>query len=193
MRILSFSALSLTTLDSFHPFHHHHWRVGMNTRMLFDGLDCNSPSRSCSVAAGSASAQTSTGQSRELLQAAVFGRERSNPRRNIESGIQRTTLSHDQGFYVLPGHSGTYDVTVRRIGSARKRDVSSFRSGHKSGRLPSRRAGRSAERGRDISGVGYRTRTSEVATNVTPQQIRSCPLPVATSRPCAALAWSQRH
>src|SRR5690349_2832654 len=72
------------------------------------------------AAVSNASAQTSTGTIQgtvtsggaAVAQAQILAK-------NVESGIQRTTMSHEAGNYVLPGLiPGTYDVTVRRIGSA---------------------------------------------------------------------------
>ena len=38
--------------------------------------------------------------------------------KNVESGVQRGTLTRADGFYVLPGLiPGTYDMAVRRIGT----------------------------------------------------------------------------
>src|SRR5688572_21608956 len=66
------------------------------------------------------SGQTSTGTIRGTVTGAG-GAPVGNAQiqaRNIESGIQRGGLSRDDGFYVLAGLvPGTYDVTIRRIGS----------------------------------------------------------------------------
>src|SRR5215212_3103788 len=73
-----------------------------------------------SIAAGNVLAQTSTGTVQgTVTSGGVPVGSAQIIARNVESGIQRTTLSHDLGNYVLPGLiPGTYDVTVRRIGSA---------------------------------------------------------------------------
>lgn len=99
--------------------------------------------------------------------------------RNVESGIQRTTISHDQGFYVLPGLiPGTYDVTVRRIGSSPiTRRVLVQIGAIKVEDFPL--VAQAAELGQVVitAASATETRTSEVATNVTPQQISKLPTP----------------
>ena len=72
------------------------------------------------VQADVAQAQTSTGTIQgTVTSGGVPLASAQIPARNVESGIQRTTQSHEQGFYVLPWLiPGTYDVTVRRIGSS---------------------------------------------------------------------------
>src|SRR5215211_449860 len=68
---------------------------------------------------GTALAQTSTGTIQGTVTSSGAPLESAQIlARNVDSGIQRTTQSREQGFYVLPGLiPGTYDVTVRRIGS----------------------------------------------------------------------------
>src|SRR6266568_9399230 len=70
------------------------------------------------LAVGSVSAQTSTGTVQgTVTSVGVPVADAQILARNVESGTQRSTVSHDQGFYVLPGLiPGTHDVTVRRIG-----------------------------------------------------------------------------
>src|SRR3954467_7669952 len=73
------------------------------------------------LSTGVASAQTSTG----TIRGTVSG-ETGTPigsaqiiARNTNSGVQRVAQSNDAGFYTLAGLvPGTYDVSVRRIGSA---------------------------------------------------------------------------
>ena len=149
--------------------------------MLFDGLDRHSPSLVLQCWPWAArQPRPPLEQSRELLQAAaLLVASAQILARNVESGIQRTTLSHDQGFYVLPGLiPGTYDVTVRRIGSAPlTRRVLVQIGAIKVEDFPL------AEQAAQLNEVvisaasATETRTSEVATNVTPQQISKLPTP----------------
>ncbi len=132
------------------------------------------------LAVGSASAQTSTG----TVQGTVTSggapvADAQILARNVESGIQRATVSHDQGFYVLPGLiPGTYDVTVRRIGSAPiTRRVLVQIGATKVEDFPLTE--QAAQLGQVVitAASATETRTSEVATNVTPQQIQKLPTP----------------
>jgi hypothetical protein len=132
------------------------------------------------LAAGSASAQTSTGTVQgTVTSGGVPVASAQILARNVDSGIQRTAFSHDQGFYVLPGLiPGTYDVTVRRIGSApQTRRVLVQIGAIKVEDFPL------AEQAAQLNEVvisaasATETRTSEVATNVTPAQITKLPTP----------------
>jgi hypothetical protein len=132
------------------------------------------------LAVGSASAQTSTG----TVQGTVTSggapvADAQILARNVESGIQRSTVSHDQGFYVLPGLiPGTYDVTVRRIGSSPiTRRVLIQIGAIKVEDFPL--VEQAAQLGQVVitAASATETRTSEVATNVTPQQISKLPTP----------------
>src|SRR5690349_1992017 len=132
------------------------------------------------LAAGSLSAQTSTG----TVQGTVTSggapvADAQILARNVESGIQRGTVSHDQGFYVLPGLiPGTYDVTVRRIGSSPiTRRVLVQIGAIKVEDFPL--VAQAAELGQVVitAASATETRTSEVATNVTPAQIQKLPTP----------------
>src|SRR5450759_760056 len=130
--------------------------------------------------AGTASAQTSTGTIQgTITNAGVAVGSAQILARNVESGIQRTALSHDQGFYVLPGLiPGTYDVTVRRIGASpltRRVLVQIGAIKVEDFSL--------AEQATQLNEVlvsaasATETKTAEVATNVTPAQIEKLPTP----------------
>src|SRR6266536_2239032 len=99
--------------------------------------------------------------------------------RNVESGIQRTTQSHEQGFYVLPGLiPGTYDVTVRRIGSTPLTRRVLVQIG--AVKLEDFSLAEQVTQLNEVlvsAASATETRTSEVATNVTPQQIQKLPTP----------------
>src|SRR3977135_208321 len=72
------------------------------------------------VGAGTAFAQNSTGTIRGNVTGgagAPVGDAQISAR-NVETGVQRNAMSRNDGFYVLPGLiPGTYDLTVRRIGT----------------------------------------------------------------------------
>lgn len=110
--------------------------------------------------------------------------------RNTESGVTRTTSSRDDGFYVLAGLvPGTYDVTVRRIGSAPQ----SRRVVVQIGATSNENFGL-ADQATQLATVSVtaapviETRTSEVATNVTQAQISKLPTPSRNFLDLAALA-----
>ena len=140
---------------------------------------------------GNASAQTSTGTIQgtvtsggaPLADAQIIAR-------NIESGIQRGTVSHEQGFYVLPGLiPGTYDLTARRIGSSPiTRRVLVQIGAIKVEDFPLET--QAAQLGQVVvtATSATETKTSEVATNVTPQQIQKLPTPSRNFLDLAQLA-----
>ena len=73
------------------------------------------------LSAGSVEAQTSTGTIRGTITGANGAgvSDAQVSARNVETGVVRSTTSRDGGFYVLPGLApATYDMTVRRIGTA---------------------------------------------------------------------------
>src|SRR6266571_2581332 len=99
--------------------------------------------------------------------------------RNTSSGVQRTAQSNDAGFYTLVGLvPGTYDVTVRRIGSAPQSrtivvqigatQVQDFALAAQAAVLETQVV---------TAATGKETRTSESATNVTQAQIAKLPTP----------------
>jgi outer membrane receptor protein involved in Fe transport len=97
--------------------------------------------------------------------------------RDIRNGQQTTATSQRNGFYILAGLTpSTYDITVRRIGSApqgRRLDVQIGQSLSLDFRLV-----QSAVQLTEIQVVttpAVEMRTSEVATNVTQQQINNLP------------------
>ena len=96
---------------------------------------------------------------------------------NVSSGVLRSTTTNDRGSYALPGLTpGTYEVRVRHIGHApqgRRVQVLIGQSLTLDFRLAS-----SAVEVQDIAVVTTalpETRTSEVATNVTSEQIERLP------------------
>jgi hypothetical protein len=98
--------------------------------------------------------------------------------RNVESGVSRNTTSRETGAYVLPGLvPGTYELTARRIGTepqTRRVVVQIGATNIQDFTLQEQAAQLSAVL---IQAAGVETRTSEIATNVTPQQIAKLPTP----------------
>ncbi|MEA2765132.1 MAG: hypothetical protein QOK07_1536, partial [Gemmatimonadaceae bacterium] len=97
--------------------------------------------------------------------------------RNASSGVQRGTQSDDAGFYTLAGLvPGTYNVTVRRIGSAPENrtvvvqigttQVQDFALNQQAAQLETQIVTASS---------GLETKSSEVSTNVTQAQIAKLP------------------
>ncbi len=97
--------------------------------------------------------------------------------RNIESGVPRGTESRDNGTYVLPGLvPGTYDMTIRRIGYSpitRRVVVQIGATLIQDFALASQTTTLSTVA--VTSAPAVETRTSEVATNVSQQQIQKLP------------------
>ena len=110
--------------------------------------------------------------------------------RNIESGVQRGTLSRDDGFYVLAGVvPGTYDVTIRRIGSSpqSRRVVVQIGATQTQDFALAEQATQLATQV-VTAATGIETRTSETATNVTQAQIAKLPTPSRNFLDLAQLA-----
>src|SRR5438067_722892 len=88
---------------------HRYWRAVLSVLTLFV------------LMSGALAAQTSTGTIRGTISGDTGGPIGSAQivARNTNSGVQRVTQSNDAGFYTLAGLvPGTYDVSVRRIGSS---------------------------------------------------------------------------
>jgi Carboxypeptidase regulatory-like domain/TonB dependent receptor len=109
--------------------------------------------------------------------------------RNVDNGVQRNTLSRADGFYVLPGLiPGTYDLTVRRIGTGAQTrrvvvqigttQIQDFSLAQTAQRLASV----------VVTAAPVETRTSEVATNVSEAQITKLPSSSRNFLELAALA-----
>lgn len=144
------------------------------------------------LAVGSVSAQTTTGTVRgtvtgsngqPLVGAEVLAR-------NVESGVQRNSLSRDQGLYSLVGlPPGTYDVTARRIGSTAVTRRVTVQIG--STLLQDFSLSDQATQLQQVvvqAAPPIETRTSEVATNVTSAQIEKLPTPSRNFLDLAALS-----
>jgi outer membrane receptor protein involved in Fe transport len=140
----------------------------------------------------SAPAQTSTGTIRGTI-TGTGGAPMSDVQissRNVESGAPRGALSRDDGTYVLLGLvPGTYDMTVRRIGYSpltRRVVVQIGATQIQDFNLTAQAVtlGTVAV----TAAPTVETRTSEVATNVTAQQIENLPTPTRNFLDLAALA-----
>ena len=110
--------------------------------------------------------------------------------RNVSTGATRTALSNDAGAYTLVGLTpGTYDVNVRRIGSAPESrrivvqigavQVQDFSLTPQAAVLETQVV---------TATTGTETRTSEVATNITQAQINKLPTPSRNFLDLAQLA-----
>ena len=110
--------------------------------------------------------------------------------RDVNSGVTRNALSNDAGAYTLVGLvPGTYDVSVRRIGSApqnRRVVVQIGATQSQDFSLASQAA--TLETQVITAASGVETKTSEIATNVTQAQISKLPTPSRNFLDLAALA-----
>ncbi|HWL40841.1 MAG TPA: TonB-dependent receptor [Gemmatimonadaceae bacterium] len=133
------------------------------------------------IATANLSAQTSTGTIRGTVTGtggAPVGSAQIQAR-NVESGISRGTMSRDDGFYVLAGLvPGTYEVTIRRIGSEpqTRRIVVQIGATQQQDFALSETAVQLATQ-IVTANTGIETRTSESSTNVTQAQIEKLPTP----------------
>ena len=145
------------------------------------------------VASTSASAQNSTG----VIRGTVTGAggtgigEAQVTAKNVESGVQRGTLTRSDGFYVLPGLiPGVYDMNVRRIGTTGQTrrvvvqigatQIQDFSLANAAVQLSTVTV--------QAQAATAETRTSEVATNVTTEQINKLPTASRNFLELAALA-----
>lgn len=110
--------------------------------------------------------------------------------RNVESGVPRAATSRDDGTYVLPGlQPGTYDFTARRIGYTpvtRRVIVQIGATQFQSFNLTNQALTLSAVT--VTAAATPEMRTSEVATNVTTEQIEKLPTSSRNFLDLAALA-----
>src|SRR5437773_12284154 len=109
-------------------------------------------------------------QGAAILDAQVIARDTRNRQ-------QTTVNSQRNGFYILAGLTpSTYDITVRRIGSApqaRRLDVGVGQSLSLDFTLVASAVELTS--GQDVAAPAIEMRTSEVATNVTKQQANKLP------------------
>lgn len=110
--------------------------------------------------------------------------------RNVATGAVRTTQSGDNGAYALVGMTpGTYDVSVRRIGSSpENRRVVVQIGATQSQDFSLASQATTLETQVVTATTGTETRTSETATNVTQAQITKLPTPSRNFLDLAQLA-----
>ena len=144
------------------------------------------------AAAMPATAQNSTGTIRGTVSGANGNGvgDAQVSARNVESGVQRGAVTRADGFYVIPGVvPGTYDMTIRRIGSAAQTRRVVVQIGAVSLQdfslidAPTQLVGVVVSAAPTVE-----TRTSEVATNVTQDQISKLPTASRNFLELAALA-----
>jgi len=144
------------------------------------------------IAGGNLLAQNSTGTVRGTVTGAggAAVADAQIVAKNPDNGVQRSTVSRDDGSYVLAGLApATYELTVRRIGSGAQTrraviqigatQIQDFALVQQTQQLEAVvvQAAPTAE-----------TRTSEVATNITPAQIEKLPTPSRNFLDLAALS-----
>ena len=141
----------------------------------------------------SAFAQNSTGTIRGTITGANGAgvAEAQVAARNVESGAQRGTMSRADGFYVLPGLiPGTYEMSVRRIGTTvqSRRVVVQIGATQTQDFALANAAIQLSTVVVQAQAATAETRTSEVATNVSVEQINKLPTPSRNFLDLAALA-----
>ena len=147
----------------------------------------------CVLAAGRAVAQTTTGTIRGYVRdssgAPLAAAEVQAT--NVGTGIVRSTTTNVDGAYVLPGLSpATYDLLARQIGRSPQTRRVTVQIGSTLLADFALRAGAIEVAGVGVSAAApaLETRTSEVATNVTTQQIDRLPTPSRNFLDLAGLA-----
>ncbi|HUQ48907.1 MAG TPA: TonB-dependent receptor [Gemmatimonadaceae bacterium] len=137
------------------------------------------------------SAQTSTG----TVKGTVSGADGAPANgaqvtaRNTSSGVLRNTTAHLDGSYVLPGIiPGTYEVSVRRIGAAPQTRTVVVQIGSTQVQDFSLAASPTQLQTQVVTAAtGKETQTSEIATNITKEQIEKLPTPSRNFLDLAAL------
>ena len=129
----------------------------------------------------SVSAQTTTGTVRGYIkdQNAAAVPDAEIQVTNTSTGVARSTSSRADGSYVLPGLvPATYDLAVRKIGFAPQRRQIIVQIGATQQVDVSLQAGAVELQAVTVEATPQvEIHTSEVATNVTPQQVQQLPTP----------------
>ncbi|MGH7701228.1 MAG: carboxypeptidase regulatory-like domain-containing protein, partial [Gemmatimonadales bacterium] len=138
-------------------------------------------------------AQTTTGQIRGFVrnQNGVALEGAQLQARNIETGVARSVSTRPDGSYVLPGLApGTYDLSVRHIGSAPQQRRVRVQIGATHLADFTLTAGAVELQAVTVEAATpiIETRTSEIATNVTSQQVEQLPTRSRNFLDLAALA-----
>lgn len=147
----------------------------------------------CVLGAGTAAAQTTTGTIRGYVrdQNGLGLSAADVQARNIATGVLRTTTTNAEGAYVLPGLApATYDLTARHIGHTPQVRREVVQIGATLLADFALQAGAVEVAGVTVEAAppSLETRTSEVATNVTSQQIERLPTSSRNFLDLAALA-----
>src|SRR6059036_275884 len=140
----------------------------------------------------SLSAQTTTGTVRGYVkdQNGTPVADAEVQARQVETGIVRSTTGHADGSYILPGLTpGNYDLSVRKIGFGPQRRQVVVQIGATTPADFTVQAGAVELQAVTVEAAPVvELRTSEVATNVTPQQIQQLPTSSRNFLDLAALA-----
>src|SRR5438128_5875144 len=136
-------------------------------------------------------AQTTTGTIRGSVKDARGGAlaDAEVQAKNVGTGVVRSASAHADGSYILVGLvPATYDVTARRIGSAPQTRRVEVLVGATFSLDFTLAAGAVQLQAVTVQAPLVETRTSEIATNVTPQQVQALPTPSRNFLDLAALA-----
>src|SRR5947207_4125540 len=140
----------------------------------------------------SVAAQRSTGTGRGYVkkQNGTAAADAEVQARQVETGIVRSTTAHADGSYILPGLTpGNYELSVRKIGFTPQRRQVTVQIGATQLVDFTIQAGAVELQAVTVQAAPVvELRTSEVATNVTPQQIQQLPTPSRNFLDLAALA-----
>src|SRR5438093_770359 len=140
----------------------------------------------------SLAAQTTTGTVRGYVkdQNGTAAADAEVQARQVETGIVRSTTAHADGSYILPGLTpGNYELSVRKIGFTPQRRQVTVQIGATQLVDFTIQAGAVELQAVTVEAAPVvELRTSEVATNVTPQQIQQLPTPSRNFLDLAALA-----
>src|SRR5437762_250703 len=140
----------------------------------------------------SVAAQTTTGTVRGYVkdQNGTAAADAEVQARQVETGIVRSTTAHADGSYILPGLTpGNYALSVRRIGFTPQRRQVTVQIGATQLVDFTIQAGAVELQAVTVQAAPVvELRTSEVATNVTPQQLQQLPTASRNFLDLAALA-----
>ncbi len=143
------------------------------------------------LTASGAQAQTSTGAIRGYVKDAngVPLADAQVQAKSVATGVARSSSAHTDGFYTLVGLvPGTYDLTARHIGSAPQTRRVEVQIGATVTADFTLKAGAVQLEAVTVTAAAVETHTSELATNITPLQIRQLPSPSRNFLDLAALA-----
>src|SRR5437762_11158892 len=148
------------------------------------------PTRSYRRPSAAAQSTTATVRGYSKEQAGTAAADAEVQARQVETGIVRSTTAHADGSYILPGLTpGNYALSVRKIGFTPQRRQVTVQIGATQLVDFTIQAGAVELQAVTVQAAPVvELRTSEVATNVTPQQIQQLPTPSRNFLDLAALA-----